>query len=78
MGEKYKSPSMDWSSPGDVHKRFQLFRQKCDLIFDGPLENKAEAYKVRMLLLWIDDKGLEIYNTARFNEAADRLLLAPV
>ena len=37
---------MDWSSPGDVHKRFKLFKQKCELIFDGPLEEKKEDIKV--------------------------------
>ena len=42
------------------------------------MENKSKAYKVRMLLLWIYDKRLGIYNTARFTEDADRLLLAPV
>ena len=78
MGDKYKSPTMDWSSPGDIHKRFQLFRQKCDLIFAGPLADKEEEYKVRMLLLWIDDKGLEIYNTSAWQNAGDNLLLDPV
>ena len=69
---------MDWSSPGDTYKRFQLFRQKCDLIFAGPLADKDEEYKVRMLLLWIDDKGLEIYNTSTWQNAGDNLLLDAV
>ena len=78
MADKYKTPTMDWSTPGDIHKRFELFRQKCELIFNGPLEDREEAYKVRMLLLWIDDKGLEIYNAARWDAVADRLRLQPV
>ena len=78
MADKYKTPTMDWSTPGDIHKRFELFRQKCELIFNGPLEDREEAYKVRMLLLWIDDKGLEIYNAARWEAVADRLRLQPV
>lgn len=78
MADKFKPPSMDWSSPGDIHKRFKLFKQKCELIFDGPLDDLDEAKRVRLLLLWIGDKGLEIYNTATFATAADRLKIAPV
>ena len=69
---------MDWSTPGDLHRRFQIFKHKCQLIFDGPLADKHEAYKVRMLLLWSDDKGLEIYNTATWANDGDDLLLLPV
>ena len=78
MAEKYKSPSMDWTTPGDLWRRFQLFKQKCGLIFEGPLKDKEEAYKVRMLLLWADDKGLEIYNTAHFANEQNKLKLLPV
>ena len=78
MADKYNAPTMDWTSNGDVYKRFQLFRQKADLIFAGPLAGKSEDYKVRMLLLWIDDKGLEIYNTACWDQDEDKLKLKPV
>ena len=78
MGEKYKSPSLDLSSPGDLHRRFLHFKQRCDLIFAGPLAAKDEDFKVRMLLLWSDDRALEIYNTATWAEDADKLKLAPV
>ena len=74
----FKPPTMDWESPGDIHKRFKLFRQKCELIFDGPLEKSAEGKKVRFLLLWIGDKGLEIYNTATWIDDADSFKLEPV
>ena len=39
---------------------------------------KNEDYKVRMLLLWSEDKALEIYNTATWTDDADKLRLAPV
>ena len=78
MADKYNAPAMDWTSSGDVYKRFQLFKQKADLIFAGPLAGKSEDYKVRMLLLWIDDKGLEIYNTACWDQDEDKLKLKPV
>ena len=69
---------MDWSTPGNLQRRFQTFKQKCQLIFDGPLADKDEAYKVRMLLLWSDDKELEIYNTATWANDGNDLLLLPV
>ena len=35
MADRFKPPSMDWTSPGDVHSRFKMFKQKCELIFDS-------------------------------------------
>ena len=69
---------MDWSTPGDVHKRFKIFKQKCNLIFDGPLLNKPEGQKARLLLLWAGDKGLEIYNTATWENDADQFKIKPI
>ena len=69
---------MDWTSPGDVHSRFKMFKQKCELIFDGPLHGQDEDKKVRLLLIWVGDKGLEIYNTATFATEAAKLQLTPV
>ena len=68
---------MDWTSL-DVHSRFKMFKQKCELIFDGPLHGQDEDKKVRLLLLWVGDKGLEIYNTATFATEAAKLQLTPV
>ena len=76
--ENFTIPSMDWSTPGDIHKRYTLFMQKCSLIFDGPLSNKPEGQKARLLLLWAGDKGLEIYNTARWEDEADKFKLKPI
>ena len=78
MADRFKPPDMDWSSPGDMHKRFKIFKQKCELIFDGPLEDLAEDKKSRMLLLWAGDKGLEIYNAATWDEEGDKLKIKPV
>ena len=78
MVDRFKPPSMDWTSPGDVHKRLKIFKQKCELIFAGPLEKVEEAKKVRLLLLWVDDKGLEIYNTTTWQNDGNDLKLEPV
>ena len=69
---------MDWTTPGDIHKRFKLFQQKCELIFAWPLDKVKEAKKVRLLLLWIGDKGLEIYNTTTWASEGYDLKINPV
>ena len=79
MADRFKPSSMDWTSPGDVHSRFKMFKQKlCKLIFDSPLHDQDEDKKVRLLLLWVGDKGLEIYNTATFGSDEDKLKLTPI
>ena len=78
MADRFKPPSMDWTTPGNIHKHFKLFRQKCKLIFEGPLDKVEEAKKARLLLLLISDKGLEIYNTSTWANEGDNLKIAPV
>jgi hypothetical protein len=33
------------------------------LIFDGPLKEKDDAIKISYLLIWVGDKGRDVYNT---------------
>ena len=47
-------------------------------IFAGPLDKVDEQKKVRLLLLWVDDKGIEIYITTTWANEGDNLKLAPV
>ncbi len=56
-----------------LYKWFKIFKQKCELIFDGPLDETSEDKKTRLLLLWAGDKGLEIYNTATWALEEDSL-----
>ena len=72
MADKFTPPSIDWTTSGDVHKRFKLFRQKCEFIFEGPLDGVDQKKQVRHLLLWVGDKGLEIYNTTTWADAEDK------
>ena len=77
MADKFTPPSMDWSSLGEVH-RFKLIRQKCEFIFEGPLEGVDQKKQVRHLLLWVGDKGLEIYNTTTWAVDDDKDKIEPV
>ena len=76
--DKFTVPSMDWLTPSDINKRFKIFMQKCSLIFHGPLLHRPEGQKARLLLLWAGDKGLEIYNTATWNDEANQFKLGPI
>ena len=76
--DKFTIPPMDWSTPVDIHKRFKILKQKCRLIFDGPLLNKPEGQRARLLLLWAGDKGLKIYNTATWEDETDQFKLNPI
>ena len=76
--DKFTAPSMDWLTPGDIHKRFKFFKQKCCLIFDGPLSSKTEGQKARLLLLSAGDKELEIYNTVTWGDEAAKFKLGPI
>ena len=72
MADRFTPPSMDWMSPGDLHKRFNFFEQKCNMIFKGPLKEVTEdEEKVNYMLLWAGDKALEIYNAHTFASEAE-------
>ena len=70
--DKFTIPSMDWSTPGDIHKRFKLSSKNAVLF------SMTEGQKARLLLLWAGDKGLEIYNTATWENEADQFKLKPL
>ena len=55
MADKFTPPSIDWTTSGDVHKRFKLFRQKCEFIFEGPLDGVDQKNRLDIYFF-----GLEI------------------
>ena len=59
----FASPKMDWSAGPDLESRFKRFKQKCQLLFDGPLSSREEEQKSKYLLLWTGDYGLDLFNT---------------
>lgn len=56
------TPKMDWEST-NLPEAWKKFRQHVDLIFSGPLADKDEAIHCKYLLLWIGDRGRDVYNT---------------
>ena len=67
------APRMDWDSTNlpEVWKRF---KQHTELMFTGPLKDKAESYKCSYLLLWIGEKGCDVYNTWALTEDEPKIL----
>ena len=53
---------MDWSST-DLPQAFRKFRALSELIFDGPLSDKSEEVKVKYLLIWTGEEGIELVST---------------
>lgn len=56
------APSMNWDSP-NLPEAWRRFKQHAELMFSGPLKGKTEEEKCSYLLLWIGEKGRDVYNT---------------
>ncbi|KAK2567740.1 hypothetical protein P5673_007606, partial [Acropora cervicornis] len=54
------TPKMDWLS-ADLPSAWKAFKQHCEFTFGGPLKQKSEEVKCNYLMLWVGDKGREIY-----------------
>lgn len=59
---KHTAPRMDWDSP-NLPEAWRRFQQHAELMFAGPLCDKNEKEKCSYLLLWIGEKGRDVYNT---------------
>ena len=58
------APVMVWAST-DVAQAFKKVKaiHVCQLMFDCPLAEKTEAVKVKYLLLWSEEEGIEVSST---------------
>ncbi len=56
------TPSMNWTS-SNLPEAWRKFQEHCDLIFNGPLQEKEESVKITYLLLWMGEQGRDIYGT---------------
>jgi hypothetical protein len=64
------NPSMNWESPA-LTETWDKFKQHCNLMFDGPLSEKNQRQRVSYLLLWVGERGRDIYSTFKFAPARD-------
>jgi hypothetical protein len=55
-------PKMNWSS-GDLPAAWKSFQQHCEFAFGGPLKGKSEEQRCNYLMIWVGEKGRDVYNT---------------
>ena len=60
-------PRMDWEA-SNLPEAWRRFQQTTELMFKGPLRRKTEEEKCSYLLLWIGEKGCDVYNTWTITE----------
>ena len=67
------APKMEWES-SNLKEAWKRFRQVTELMFSGPLKSKSEQEKCSYLLLWVGEKGRDIYNTWTLSEDESKKL----
>ena len=70
----FELPKIDWTPGPDLAQRLKRFKQKCELLFDGPLKPRTDEQKYKYLLLWTGDHGLDLYNTWNLSEEQQKSL----
>jgi len=55
-------PSMDWEA-ADLPRALHKFKSLSELIFTGPLVDKDEHIKVKYLLIWSGEEGIDLVST---------------
>lgn len=70
----FETPKIDWTPGPDLPQRLQRFRQKCELLSDGPLKARSSKQRCRYVLLWTGHYGLDLFNIWNLSqEAVDKL-----
>ena len=54
-----KYPSFKWE--GNTHDQFKTFKQRTEILMEGPYEDYKEPDKVAAILGWLGDKGHQVY-----------------
>ena len=54
-----KYPSFNWK--GNTHEQFKTFKQRTEILMEGPYEDYKEPDKVAAILGWLGDKGHQVY-----------------
>jgi len=57
-----QSPVMDWQSH-DLDSAWKAFKTHVEFMFNGPLKEKDEPQRCAYLMLWVGEKGRNIFST---------------
>ncbi|KAK2727803.1 hypothetical protein QYM36_008330 [Artemia franciscana] len=70
MDPSTPSPFIDWNQPNlkDASTRFS---KHVELMFSGPLNGKSNAVKCSYLLVWVGEKGRDIFSTFVVPDASE-------
>ncbi|XP_041362849.1 uncharacterized protein K02A2.6-like [Gigantopelta aegis] len=49
-----KGPSMNWATDDGLYRRFKIWKQRCELLFTGPMSRMDEEIKCKYLLYWAE------------------------
>lgn len=60
-------PRMNWDST-DLPSAWKSFLSHAKFMFNGPLVSKNEEQKCNYLMLWVGDKGRDVYSTWTLNK----------
>jgi hypothetical protein len=60
------TPAMDWTSD-DLECQWKSILQHVIFIFSGPLKKKNEDEKCAYLMIWVGQKGRDIYMYSTWN-----------
>ena len=55
-------PTLNWES-NDLHGAWKSFQTHCSFMFQGPLKDKSEEEKCAYLMIWLGEKGRDVYGT---------------
>ena len=66
-------PCMDWEA-ANLTEAWRKFEQHAQLFLAGPLSGKKETEKISFLLIWVGEKGRDIYNTWTLTADEKKLL----
>lgn len=61
-----RSPIMNWES-GDLPGTWKSFKTHVEFMFKGPLGKKEEEEKCAYLMIWVGEKGRNVYSTWNLN-----------
>ena len=54
---------MDWSTDDNLYSRFKMWKQRCELLFTGPMAKMEEEIQCKHLLYWSGEHGIELFNS---------------
>lgn len=69
-------PKMNWDA-NDLAAEFKKFRNKCNIVFGSVLREEPEHAKIQYFKLFLGDRGLEIFDTLKWNEGIPAVNAVP-